>query len=298
MELTIGGIPVQTRDFTWETSLNLYGNRGTVKNLLDGMNILYVTDVQVGSARAASFNNGNFMAISGSEFDRDPNGNIVLDTNNMPVGGTNDKLEIGNREPRVAGGWNNTLTWKNWSFNMLWEFRVGGHVYNGTHYAMVATGNAKLTENRDALTISGVHVTGQDADGNNVYSGVENYTFEAGKLYEYNGKQTPGEWIINNYYQTYYLRESANFMKKVNALRLRTISLSYSLPKSLLEKSKFIKGCTLSAVANNLLLFTNYDGDPEVAAAGAGSIGSSSVGIDYCGVPSTSSFAFGVNLTF
>ena len=298
MELTIGGIPVQTRDFTWETSLNLYGNRGTVKHLLDGMNILYVTDVQVGSARAASFNDGNFMAISGSEFDRDDNGNIVLDTNNMPVGGTNDKLEIGNREPRVAGGWNNTLTWKNWSFNMLWEFRVGGHVYNGTYYSMVANGNAKITEDRDLLTITGVHKTGTDADGNNVYGDVETYTFEAGKLYEYNGKQTPGEWIINNYYQTYYLRESTNFMKKVNALRLRTISLSYSLPKELLAKTKFIKGCTFSAVANNLLLFTNYDGDPEVAAAGAGSIGSSSVGIDYCGVPSTASFAFGVNLTF
>ncbi len=277
-----------------------------VKNLLDGMNILYVTDVQVGSARAASFNNGNFMAISGSELDRDPNGNLILDSNNMPTGGKNDKLEIGNREPRVAGGWNNTLTWKGFSFNMLWEFRFGGHVYNGTYYSMVANGTAKMTEDRDQLTISGVHQTGtQDVtnpDGTitkvPIYGDVEDFTFKAGQLYDYNGKQTPGEWIINNYYQDYYLRESSNFMKKVNALRLRTISLSYSLPQSLLAKTKFIKGCTFSAVANNLLLFTNYDGDPEVAAAGAGSIGSSSVGIDYCGVPSTASFAFGVNLTF
>ncbi|MBQ2163289.1 MAG: SusC/RagA family TonB-linked outer membrane protein, partial [Muribaculaceae bacterium] len=289
-----------------ETSLNLYGNRGTVKNLLDGMNILYVTDVQVGSARAASFNNGNFMAISGSELDRDPNGNLILDGNNMPTGGKDDKLEIGNREPRVAGGWNNTLTWKGLSFNMLWEFRFGGHVYNGTHYSMVANGTAKLTEGRDQLTISGVHQTGTEEVTNPdgtvtkvpIYSDVENYTFKAGELYDYNGKKTPGEWIINNYYQDYYLRESTNFMKKVNALRLRTISLSYTLPQSVLAKTKFIKGCTFSAVANNLLLFTNYDGDPEVAAAGAGSIGSSSVGIDYCGVPSTASFAFGVNLTF
>ena len=295
MELTIGGIPVQTNDFTWETSLNLYGNRGTVKNLIKGVDILYVTDVQVGSARAASFNNGNFMAISGSELDRDDNGNLILDENNMPTGGTGtsaDKHEIGNREPKFAGGWNNTLTWKNWSFNMLWEFRVGGHVYNGTQYAMVSTGTAKLTEGRDRLAITGVH---KDGEG---YTAPETYVFEAGKFYDYNGKQTPGEWIINNYYQDYYMRESANFMKKVNALRLRTISLSYSLPKSLLAKTKFIKACTLSAIANNLLLFTNYDGDPEVAAAGAGAIGSSSVGIDYCGVPSTSSFAFGVNLTF
>ena len=94
------------------------------------------------------------------------------------------------------------------------------------------------------------------------------------------------------------MKESANFMKKVNALRLRSVSLSYALPKSLLARTKYIKACSLTATGTNLLLFTNYDGDPEVAAAGAGAIGSSSVGIDYCGVPATASLAFGVNLTF
>ena len=306
MELTIGGIPVQTRDFTWETNLTLSGNRGTVKNLIDGVDILYVTDVQVGSARAASFNGGNFMAISGSELDRDPNGNLILDANNMPTGGKNDKLEIGNREPKFAGGWNNTLTWKNWSFNMLWDFRVGGHVYNGTQYTMVSNGTAALTEGRNRLEITGVHQTGtQDVIGEDgkttkvpVYSNPETFVFEAGKTYEYNGKQAPGEWIIYNYYTDYYMKESANFMKKVNALRLRSVSLSYALPKSLLARTKYIKACSLTATGTNLLLFTNYDGDPEVAAAGAGAIGSSSVGIDYCGVPATASLAFGVNLTF
>ena len=87
-------------------------------------------------------------------------------------------------------------------------------------------------------------------------------------------------------------------MKEVNSLRLRTISLSYEMPKSLLAKSKFILLSVFTATANNVLLFTNYDGDPEVAAAGSGVVGSSSVGIDYCGVPATASFAFGVNLTF
>ena len=59
-----------------------------------------------------------------------------------------------------------------------------------------------------------------------------------------------------------------------------------------------IKRASVTATASNLLLFTNYDGDPEAAASGAGVGGSSSVGFDYCGVPATASFAFGVNLTF
>ncbi|MBR1935374.1 MAG: SusC/RagA family TonB-linked outer membrane protein [Muribaculaceae bacterium] len=317
MELTIGGIPVQTKDFTWETSLNLSGNRGTVKNLISGVDILYVTDVQVGNARAASFNGGNFMAISGSAWNRveddynnqtvNPNaiGSVILDANGMPTGGDNDKLEIGNREPKFQGGWNNTLTWKNWSFNMLWDFRVGGNVYNGTQYAMVLAGTSKLTENRNSLDISGVvqngtkEITLEDGTLKNVpvYEN-RNFHYEAGKAYMFNGKLVSGESIINDYYTTYYPRESSNFMKKVNSLRLRSISLSYTVPASALAKTKFIKGCMFTATATNLLLFTNYDGDPEVAAAGAGAIGSSSVGIDYCGVPSTSSFSFGVNLTF
>lgn len=296
MELSISGTPIQTKDWTWETGINLSGNRGTVGNLLDGCEILYVTDVQVGNAKAASFNDGNFMAISGSRWTRTADGKVVLDANGMPTCDGSTTYEIGNREPKFQGGWNNTLTWKNFTFNMLWEFRVGGHVYNGTQYAMTVAGTSKLTENRDYLRVDGVVQTGGTKD-NPIYED-RTFEFEAGKTYQYNGKEASGETIINGYWQTYYARESANFMKEVNSLRLRTISLSYEMPKSLLAKSKFIQRAVFTATANNVLLFTNYDGDPEVAAAGSGVVGSSSVGIDYCGVPATASFAFGVNLTF
>lgn len=296
MELSISGTPIQTKDWTWETGINLSGNRGTVGNLLDGCEILYVTDVQVGNAKAASFNDGNFMAISGSRWTRTADGKVVLDANGMPTCDGRTTYEIGNREPKFQGGWNNTLTWKNFTFNMLWEFRVGGHVYNGTQYAMTVAGTSKLTENRDYLRVDGVVQTGGTKD-NPIYED-RTFEFEAGKTYQYNGKEASGETIINDYWQTYYAKESANFMKEVNSLRLRTVSLSYEMPKSLLAKSKFIQRAVFTATANNVLLFTNYDGDPEVAAAGSGVVGSSSVGIDYCGVPATASFAFGVNLTF
>ena len=104
--------------------------------------------------------------------------------------------------------------------------------------------------------------------------------------------------VITSYYTGAYGYETANWLTKVNSLRLRTISLSYSLPKSLLARTKVLDRAIITASATNLLLFTNYDGDPEVAAAGAGRGGSSSVGFDYCGVPSTRQYAIGVNLTF
>lgn len=288
MELSIGGIPVQTKDWMWETTINISGNRGTVKNLMEGVDILYVTDVQVGNAKAASFPDGNFMAISGSQWVRDDQGRVVLDKNGLPTMGTNANLEIGNREPTFSGGWNNTLSYKNWTLNMLWDFRVGGHVYNGTEYAMTIAGVSELSANRERIEVSGVNQDGQFVTN----------VFEADKTYTYNGKETSGRIIIDNYYQSIYPNETANFMTKVNALRLRNISLSYDVPKTWLAKTKVIKRAMITATANNLLLFTNYNGDPEVAAAGAGAVGSSSVGIDYCGVPATASFSFGVNLTF
>lgn len=288
MELSIGGTPIQTKDWTWETTVNLSGNRGTVKNLMEGVEILYVTDVQVGNAKAASFPDGNFMAISGSEWKRDEQGRVVLDKNGLPTKGTNANQEIGNREPTFSGGWNNTLSYKGWSLNMLWEFRVGGHVYNGTEYAMTLAGVSELSANRERIEVSGVNTNGEYVTN----------VFEADKTYMYNGKETSGKTIIANYYQDIYPNETANFMTKVNALRLRTLSLSYNLPKSWLLKTNVIKRAMITATANNILLFTNYNGDPEVAAAGSGAVGSSSVGIDYCGVPATASFSFGINLTF
>ena len=298
MELSLGGTIIDNKDWTWESTLNMAGNRGSVRHLMDGVDVLYVTDVQMGGAKAASYNDGVFMGLEGGKWIRDDNGNVILDKNNMPTKSEKANLYVGNREPKFTGGWNNNLSWKNWSLNMLWEFRVGGVVYNGTNYAMTAVGTSELSANREQISITGVHEV-KDEKGNVIsYTEPTTYTYEADKTYTYNNKTVSGRWLINNYYQDYYLWEAANWAKKVNSLRLRTISLSYSVPKAALAKTKVIKRALITASASNLLLFTNYDGDPEVAAAGSGRVGSSSVGFDYCGVPSTASFAFGVNLTF
>jgi len=298
MELSINATPVETRDFTWDVTLNMAGNRGTVQNLLPGVEILYVTDVQVGNAKAASFNGGNFMAISGSKWSRTAEGKVILDANTgMPTSDNLTTYEIGNREPKMSGGLNNNFQYKNWNLSLLLDFRLGGHVYNGTDYFMTVNGMSKRTMGRDALTLEGVVITGGTSE-NPTYED-KTFTFEADNTYTIGGTETSGKNIIQNYWSTYYPRESANFMTDVNWLRLRAVSLSYSLPKHLLENTRFIKGLTATLTGTNLLLFTNYKGmDPETSAAGSGISGSSSVGIDYNGVPSTAGVSFGLNLTF
>jgi TonB-linked SusC/RagA family outer membrane protein len=289
IEISLSGIPIQTPDFTWETGINVAGNRGKVGDLIQGLDVMYLTDVQYGSAKAASYNHGHFMGIEGTEWTRNEDGKLILDKNGFPT--TNSVAhEVGNRESKFYGGWNNTFTYKNWTFNMLWEFRVGGDVFNGTKYAMSMSGVSKLSGDwRDQeLTISGVNANGDEVT----------HTWKADEIYIFDGKEKSGYNIIKDYYTGAYNYETRNWITDVNSLRLRTISISYDIPKSFLEKTKIIKRAMITASAQNLLLFTNYDGDPEVAASGAGIGGSSSVGFDYCGVPATRSFSFGINLTF
>ncbi len=309
MELSISGTPIQTKDWTWETGINLAGNRGKLEGLLPGMDIMYLTDVQYGSAKAASFSGGDFMAIAGSIYqkvveDKDKGitadnphiGKTILGKDMMPLtDGTS--YQVGNREPKFTGGWNNTVFFKDFSFNMLWEFRVGGDVFNGTQYVMDKWGTSKnsVAWRQQTLVIDGVENIGT-ADAPNYVE--RHYEIEPNKVYNQNGTEKLGYNIIKNYYQSAYPNYTRNYLTRVNSLRLRSISLSWSLPKNWLEKTNCIKRAVISATATNLLLFTNYDGDPEAAASGSGVGGSSSVGFDYCGVPSTAGFTFGVNLTF
>lgn len=314
LEISLSGTPVKTKDFTWETGINAAGNRGTMNGLPKGMEFMYVTDVQYGNAQAATVSGGHFMAITGTQWVRanntinqtELNGQLVLDKNGMPQ--QSSTLEVGNRESKFTGGWNNTFTYKNWTLNMLWEFRVGGDVFNGTKYAMTQSGVSKFSGKmrNQPLVIDGV-VKVSDAevqrpDGTWTTEPVyeqRHYEWDPNQTYEFNGKVMSGYNIIQNYYTGYYNYETQNWITNVNSLRLRTVSLSYSAPSEWLNKHlKFVKRASFSITATNLLLFTNYDGDPEVAAAGSGRGGSSSVGFDYCGVPATSSVAFGVNLTF
>lgn len=292
LEFSLSGTPVQTKDFTWETGINVAGNRGTMDGLPAGMEFMYLTDVQYGSAKACSISGGNFMAISGTEWKRNEEGKLILDANGFPQS-AGVTVQVGNREAKFTGGWNNTLTFKNFTFNMLWEFRVGGDVFNGTKYAMTQTGVSKFSGDirNQPLTISGVNDKGEEVT----------HTWEPSydKAYDFNNKKISGYNIVQSYYQGAYNYETRNWITKVNSLRLRTISLGYEIPKAWLASNvKFIKRASFNIAATNLLLFTNYDGDPEVAASGAGRGGSSSVGFEYCGIPATSSVSFGVNLTF
>src|SRR5690606_30181937 len=80
-EISLTGSPIRRDNFRWDAILDFSHNKGIVKELPGALPILYVTDVQVGNAKAASFNEGDFMGLSGSKWQTNDNGELLLDWN-------------------------------------------------------------------------------------------------------------------------------------------------------------------------------------------------------------------------
>lgn len=298
IELSITGTPVRTQDFSWDVTLNLSGNRGTLGDFLPGVGLFYVTDVQIGGVKAASVPNGGyFLGLTGDYWMREkdtdgneiPDGRYQVDEATGLYAPTNVQTNvIGNREPKFIGGLNNNLSYKNLNLSFLFDIRRGGDIYNGTEYYLTVRGLSMRTLDRESVTVSGVSkTTGEPVS----------YTYEAGQTYIVNGASRSGEYMIQQYWSN-YAANAYNFMTSTNWLRLRSLSLSYDFT-DLIGTNKYIKGLSASVAGYNLLLWTNYEGmDPEVSVSGSGTGGSGSMGIDYCGVPATRNVTFGLNVTF
>lgn len=311
MELMITGTPVDRKNFTWDITLNMAGNRGTLGDFVDGVDYFYVTATQIGGVKAASIpNGGDFLALTGNYWMRetetvvtgkDENGKDITETREVKGGryqvdpttglyklkGSETNI-VGNREPKFTGGLTNSFRWKDLSFSFLLDFRVGGDIYNGTQYYLTTLGQSERTLERNSITVSGVNSTNGEPFSQ---------TYERGQSYIVNGQPRSGEYMIQQYWSN-YSSNAYNFIQDVNWLKLRSLNLTYDFT-NLIKGQNILKGLTATFTANNLFTWTNYEGgmDPEVAAVGSAG-GSGSVGIDYCGVPTQRSYSFGVNLTF
>lgn len=294
MELSITGKPIVTKDFQWEATLNLSGNRGRLGNFIDGVDVFYVTDAQIGAAKAGSIPNGGyFLGLTGNKYVTQTGAdgkeyNVIDETTGLYKDTQVQTNIVGNREPTMIGGFNNSFTYKNFNLSFLLDIRLGGDIYNGTEYYLMTKGLSANSLNRQSVTVDGISSkTGEPVT----------YTYEADKTYKIGTSTRSGKYMIQQYYQN-YSNNAYNFITDTNWLRLRSISLSYDF-KDLLRKQNVVKGLTATITGTNLLVLTNYKGmDPETCVSGSGTGGSGSAGIDYCGVPATAGMSFGVNLTF
>jgi hypothetical protein len=207
---------------------------------------------------------------------------IVIGANGFPVRAplASQKL-LGNSQPDWIGGITNTFTYKNLSLTGLIDARWGFEKYNQLENFYAAFGIADYTaDRRETKVFEGVL-----ADGSPNTKAV----------WLNQGVGPDGVNYGEGYYRNVYRAVSENFVQDASWVRLRSLSLAYTLPTTWLPKS-FIRNASVSATGNNLWLHTDYYGlDPESSSTDSGSNVDGFSGFTY---PAARTILFTVNLGF
>ena len=284
IEFTINATPVKTKDFEWQTTVNLSHNKNTVDKLSNSTySVDYVdwSDPDIGGIssngntqrimegeplgtfwtykHAGYDTNGNSVfLVHDLDSHKDAEGNVQADTYQDANGNWvtsnpkwGDKTNCGNAQPKLVYGWNNTLNYKNWSLTAFFQGVLGNKILNATkaHYSFQG------------------HVAG----GKNVLAEVVNdKTWQA----DANAHIPSDKYIENGSY-----------------LRLSTLTLGYTFT----NLADWAKSVQLYATCNNVFTITKYSGiDPEV------NLGGLDPGIDYrqSNYPHTRTFIIGAKINF
>ncbi|SMB97731.1 TonB-dependent receptor plug [Hymenobacter roseosalivarius DSM 11622] len=282
LEISLNGSPVKTPKFNWDVNANFYRNKNKTVELPSVLTVVYQSDAFIiDNAQGGAFPGRPLTSIGASDWQRAPDGRILINpTTGYPLV-NNTFTYQGNRAPDFTTQITNTLTYKDLQLTFLFDFRKGGKVVNGNDWFATRTGLSERTTDRfKEVVFDGVIAT-PNSDGSTSY--VAN--------------TRPVE-LTQGYYQNILGTVGSAFIEDGSWTRLRYATLSYALPSSVFGRS-FVKGVELSVTGRNLLLLTNYSGaDPETSAAGAGVRGGGSNGFDYGSVPATRGVDMGIRVTF
>lgn len=276
IEILLKAEPVKTENFTWGITVNYTRNRNKVVSLAPGIESLFLSGFTGSGSYAIP--GQPFGVIYGGRWLRDGQGRTVIGQDGYPIVDPQQGV-LGNPNPDYLMGIRNTFTYKGLTLSVLVDMRKGGQNWNGTNGALVFFGRAKVTENRGSDYV----FPGVVADGNGNPTNVVNS--QVVKLDQ--------DWYQGN--GGGFGNQAEDFMEDVTWTRVREITLSYDLPKSIVSKMHF-GGLSFGVYARNAFLFTNYSGiDPETNLTGGGNGG---FGIDYFNMPNTRSFGGNLRVTF
>jgi TonB-linked SusC/RagA family outer membrane protein len=269
--LNLAIIKSDSDGFSWDLNTTFTKNKNIVEELGDGIEMLGI----------AGFTNlGNFAVpgrpygvIMGSSIQRDGNGNYVVGTDgNYLV--NNDLTEIGDPNADWKSTVINEFSYKNVTFGFQLEYTQGGDIYSNTANALLSRGVTEDTnfDRSQTYVLPGVNANGNI---NTIQIGATQYGF-------------------NN--SGFFIDEQSVY--DATNLRLREISLSYNVPKKILEKTPFGK-MSISVIGQNLWFKAfnfpeHMNFDPEVMSLGVGN----GQGFDYLTGPGMKRYGFNINLTF
>ncbi len=279
MELTFDQDIIKRKNFEWTLGLNFGLNRGTVVGLPEDVH--EITGPQYGDVFTSAYLGGSTTSLTGKDYQRNADGQVIVDENGYPKINPNKNEYIGNREAKFQAGLNSSMNIYGVQFSFLFDGRYGGDVLNVTGRNLISSGNHKILE-----TYRGRQV---------VFNGVTEHTDANGNVYyEPNTKPiTLNQTTIINY----FYNVSTNFIEDGSYLRLSYVTLGYDFAK-LMKNQKVLKGLKVNFTCNNVFVLTKYTGTDPVCNASTGQGGTGSAGIDNSPVPSTRSYNLSLSASF
>ena len=273
IEISLNATPVKTNDLTWDVVFNFAKNTNKVLSLGGA-----ATEFQFGGAGANNFlvdvkieEGKPFGELYTRGLQRNAQGQVIVGDNGLPLVTDAKSHRAGNFNPDWMGGIVNNINYKGFNLNFLIDIRQGGQIVSFTNANLYGDGSVAATlAGRDGFVVDGVTENGAT---NTTEVTAEQYWTALG------GRNTPvGEL----------------FTYDASNIRLREVSLGYSLPSSLIGDTPF-KSVKLSFVARNLFFISNsaegFDPDQVLGTANR-------QGIEAFNLPSTRGYGFNLNLSF
>jgi TonB-linked SusC/RagA family outer membrane protein len=229
------------------------------------------------------------------DFLRDPAGNKVVNTDGFYQLDPTKEIKVGNVNPKLFGGLYSDFLFKGFNFHVGIDYKYGGKLFSYSNQYLMGNGVIKATlPGRDAehggLTYTSGGQTRQDGI---LLPGVKQIDLGGGNFkYEANDK------IISaaDYYATYISDNSNGWppdrIFTNDYIKLREISVDYSIPKRISDKLKLQKVSVNLAVRNIGYIYKSVPNiDPESALSSEGYIENSFY-------PSVRTYSFGLNVSF
>ncbi len=284
VELTLNLSPIKKKNFNWTVNFNfshMWSKVLTLPESIGPLNDYYNSDTYISNVRGGLIRGFSTGTITGSTYQRNQAGQILINAGTgLPLTNGGNQL-IADRNPDFTLGTLNTFRYKNWTLSFLWDWKVGGDIYNGTDQVLTGIGKSARTANRNnAIVVEGV-----------LNDGLQNTATPTRNTIA----------IIPNFLSTYYttMPDEEFIEKDVNWFRLRDITLNYRFPEKLTKRVKYLKAMSFFITGNDLILFTNYRGaDPSINANNPGTLGVGGYGMDLGNAPTPIGMSFGLKASF
>lgn len=285
VEMRIAGDIVKNRDWLVNVGVNMSKNWSRVEKLPENVSEYYNAYTWVSGNIRNGIKVGNpITSISGQDYQRNENGQVLIDpSSGLPLVSGSWSV-LGNREPQLKYGITASVKYKGLTLSALLDGRIGATVVNGTKRYMMQNGYSQ--ESADQRNAAPVVFNGvlKDGNENSATPTVNSIAVKLGDLqYGYAGADP--DWIE----------------KDVQYLKLAELRLSYSFNRKWLEKATkgIISAASVYAAGSDLFIISNYSGIDVAGNSNSAALGGTGgVGFDMLAIAAPRGLSFGLNVTF